>query len=293
LKETRNEFPPLENTESLEESMRKTALAFLILAGIAVVSISISAHDFWLVPEKFRIAAGDSVVISANTGMDFPNSLSAVTPDRIGLFKLVGVSGEESINEFAEQGNSLLTHCSFEKPGTYVIAASLIPKEIRLTGKEFNEYLLADGLPHIYELRKKEGILDKAAVEYYSKYPKTIIQVGKKVDDSPTKPIGLPIEIIPNRNPYGMQKGEELAVTVLFRGKPLAGAEIAWSYPGWGEEFAGSTKTDEKGLASIPLIKAGPYVIRLTHMEWVKKPTHEWESYWTSLTFEVGAEKNH
>jgi hypothetical protein len=48
----------------------------------------------------------------------------------------------------------------------------LKPKEIKLTGKEFNEYLLADGLPNIYELRKKEGILDKDAVEYYSKYPK-------------------------------------------------------------------------------------------------------------------------
>jgi len=78
---------------------------------------------------------------------------------------------------------------------------------------------------------------------------------------------------------------------VFFQGDPLPNTDIAWSYPGQGEEFAGTTKTDGSGQAVIPLEKTGPYVIRMTHMEWVKKPTHEWESYWTSLTFEVLSDK--
>jgi len=276
----------------MEGKMRKISLTLWVVLFLFAVSVTISAHDLWLVPEKFRIAPGDSLIILANTGMDFPNSLSAVTLDRIDQFKLVGKSIKKNITKFTVQGNSLAAKCAFEKSGTFVIAASLKPREIKLTGKEFNEYLLADGLPNIYELRKKEGILEKDAVEYYSKYPKTIIQVGNRIDDSPTKPIGLSIEIIPKINPYELKKGDELAVLVLFKGKPLPNAEIAWSYPGRGEEFAGSTKTDELGQASIPLLKAGPYVIRLTHMEWVKKPTHEWESYWTSLTFEVMSNNN-
>jgi len=267
--------------------MRKTGLALLAVLILLAVYGTISAHDVWLVPNNFRISPGDFLTISANTGMDFPYSLSAITPDRIDKFMLAGESRRENVTEFTVQGNSLAADCLFEKSGTFTIAAALKPKEIRLTGEEFNEYLLADGLPNIYELRKKEGILDKDAIEYYSKYPKTIVQVGTKMDDSPTKPIGLLIEIVPMVNPYKLKKGDDLEVSVLFRGKPLRDAEIAWSYPGRGEEFAGSTKTNEKGLASIPLIKAGPYVIRLTYMEWVKEPTHEWESYWTSLTFEV------
>jgi uncharacterized GH25 family protein len=272
--------------------VKKNYLALLAISILFAAPVTILAHDFWLVPKKFRITAGDSLIISANTGMDFPNSLSAVTPDRIDQFILVGESKKENITELTVQDKSLVANYSFEIPGTYVIAAALKPKEIKLTGKEFNEYLLADGLPNIYELRKKEGILDKDAVEHYSKYPKTIIQVGNKKDESPTRPIGLPIEIVPKVNPYKLKKGDELEVVVLFQGKSLPNAEIAWSYPGLGEEFAGSTKTDEVGQASIPLIKAGPYVIRLTHMEWVKKPTHEWESYWTSLTFEVLSDTN-
>ena len=260
----------------------------LLLLSITIWAAStILAHDLWLVPQKFKLNPGDSMIISANTGMDFPNSLSAVTPDRVNQFILVGKSIKEDITEFKVEGNSLVTECTFKEPGTYVIGVSLRPKEIKLTAEEFNEYLLHDGLPNIYELRKKEGILDKGAVEHYSKYPKTIIQVGKKLDEVPIKPLGLPIEIVPEVNPYGLKLGDDLEVTVLFHGKPLSDTEIAWSYPGKGEEFAGSKKADKNGKAVIPLEKVGPYVIRLTHMEWVKKPTHEWESYWTSLTFEV------
>ncbi len=267
--------------------MKKTLLVLLAFFIIILSTSTISAHDLWLVPQLFRINPGDSVTISANTGMDFPNSLSAVSPDRVNQFILVGKSIKKNITDLKVQGNSLITECTFKESGTYVVGVDLKPKEIKLTAEEFNEYLLHDGLPNIYELRKKEGILDKSAVEHYSKYPKTVIQVGKKLDETPTKPLGLPIEIVPKVNPYGLKIGDDLEVTVLFQGKPLSGAAIAWSYPGKGEEFAGSKETDKNGKAVIPLEKVGPYLIRLTHMEWVKKPTHEWESFWTSLTFEV------
>ncbi len=267
--------------------MKKIRLCFLTFSIITLASSAILAHDLWLVPQTFRINPGDSVTISANTGMDFPNSLSAITADRINQFILRGKSEEKDITEFEVQGNSLVTKCKFKESGTYVVGVALRPREIKLTAEEFNEYLLHDGLPNIYELRKKEGILDKDAVEHYSKYPKAIIQVGKKLNEVPTKPLGLPIEIVPKANPYKLQLGDDLRIKVLFQRKPLSGIEIAWSYPGKGEEFAGSKKTDKNGEAVIPLSKVGPYVIRLTHMEWVKKPTHEWESYWTSLTFDV------
>jgi len=271
--------------------MRKIIL--FLLAGFILFGtlITISAHDFWLVPKKFRIASGDTLTILANTGMDFPVSLSAVAPNRIAKIMILGESYKEDIKDLAVQGNSLVAKHTIKKSGTFVVAAAVKPNEIKLTGKEFNEYLLADGLPNIYELRKKEGILDKDAVEFYSKYPKTIVQVGKTDDDVATRHLGLPIEIVPQVNPYTLTKGDDLKVTVFFQGDPLPNTDIAWSYPGQGEEFAGTTKTDGSGQAVIPLEKTGPYVIRMTHMEWVKKPTHEWESYWTSLTFEVLSDK--
>ncbi len=185
--------------------MKNICLGFLLLSIIVLGATTLAAHDFWLVPQLFRINPGDSVTISANTGMDFPNSLSAVIPDRVNQFILVGKSIKKNITDLKVQGNSLVTECTFKESGTYVVGVDLKPREIKLTAEEFNEYLLHDGLPNIYELRKKEGILDKEAVEHYSKYSKAIIQVGKKLDEVPIKPLGLPIEIVPKVNPYGLK----------------------------------------------------------------------------------------
>jgi len=129
--------------------VKKIYLVLLAVTILFAASVTILAHDFWLVPNKFRINPGDSLTISANTGMDFPNSLSAVSPDRIDKFILVGKSKKENITEFKVQETSLIAKYLFQKPGTFVFAAAVKPKEIKLTGKEFNEYLLADGLPHI------------------------------------------------------------------------------------------------------------------------------------------------
>jgi uncharacterized GH25 family protein len=267
--------------------MKKTTI-LNVIASIAVLSVcTLFAHDMWLVPTKYHIQPGESLVISTNTGMDFPKSLSAVTPDRLSLFKIVGKSDQKNLQDFKTVGNSLTTQINLKEVGTYVIAMALKQKEIKLTAKEFNEYLLSDGITSIYELRKKEGILDKDAVEYYSKFAKTLVQVGDSLDNTAIRPLGLLIEIVPAENPYSLKKGDELEVKVLYRGEPLPQAELFWSYPGMGEEFAGSTITDASGDAMVPLQKSGPYVIRMTYMEWVKMLTHEWESYWASLTFEV------
>lgn len=266
--------------------MKKTTSSLIVL--LATLSVcTLWAHDMWLVPHKFHLKPGENFILSANTGMDFPQSLGAVTPDRLSSFKVIGKSGEMGLKDFKTVGNSLTTGISLKEAGTYVVAMALKQKEIRLTAKEFNDYLLSDGITNIYELRKKEGILDKDAVEYYSKFAKTIVQVGDTLDDTPIRPHRLLIEIVPAINPYSLKQGDELEVKVLYRGRPLAHVEIAWSYPGMGKGFAGSTKTDANGNALVPLQKSGPYVIRLTYMEWVKKLTHEWESYWASLTFEV------
>jgi uncharacterized GH25 family protein len=267
--------------------MKATRSVLWVGGGLVLLLSGLFAHDFWLIPQKFRSNPGETLVISANTGMDFPNSLSAAAPDRVDQFFVVGETGKTDIKDYKPEANSLTARVHCEKPGTYLVGAALKPNEIRLTAAEFNEYLQVDGLSAMLELRKKEGILGKDSVEFYSKYPKTVLQVGDRLDETPTKPVGLTLEIIPQVNPYRLKLGDNLAVAVLFRGKPLPNAEIAWGYPGLGDKFAGSTKTNAQGKASVPLVKAGPYIIRLTHMEWVKLPTHEWESFWTSLTFEV------
>jgi uncharacterized GH25 family protein len=175
-----------------------------------------------------------------------------------------------------------------DAPGTWLVAAATRPKLISLSATEFNEYLHHDGLNRLLELRRREGLLEADAVEQYSKYPKTLIQVGDVRDETPLAATGAIIEIVPLVNPYRLKAGEELPVQILFRGRPLSGAEVSWSAPGVGESFLGTALSDERGIVRIPLARAGAFVIRTITMERAGKPQYEWESFWASLTFAVG-----
>jgi uncharacterized GH25 family protein len=277
----------LELAGKQEGPMKKTSailLAIFIIISVAAVSLG---HDFWLVPQKFLLKLGETQTISANTGMDFPISVHAVKSERVTQFISVRDGKKRNITEYEIQGESLATKLTFEESGTYILAIALKPTpKVNLSAKEVNDYLLSDeGDKKLYEFRKKEGRLDEDVVYCYSKDAKTIIQVGDSPDETPVKPLNLSLEIVPSVNPYKLKKGNDLKITVLFKGKPLARAELNWSWAGHGETFAGITETDLEGTATVPLTKAGPYVIRMIHTQLIK--ADEWQGYWSSLTFEV------
>jgi nickel transport protein len=79
--------------------------------------------------------------------------------------------------------------------------------------------------------------------------------------------IGHDLEIIPLADPAIARPRENLRVRVLFRGQPLAGAELE---RGDGltpvkEDELPRFKTDADGVATIPLPKAGPVLLAIDH----------------------------
>jgi hypothetical protein len=80
-------------------------------------------------------------------------------------------------------------------PGTYVIGASLAPREISLPAEDFNSYLEHDGIPDILEARTRRGELTRPAHERYQKHVKAVIQVGATRVDYESKWATLTFEV--------------------------------------------------------------------------------------------------
>src|SRR5206468_1552138 len=87
-------------------------------------------------------------------------------------------------------------------PGIHVITVETTPRILALDADKFNEYLVSDGLPHIYRLRFKEKTLNQPAKERYRKSPTALVQVGDGNTGAWNKPIGLPLQIVPLQNPF-------------------------------------------------------------------------------------------
>jgi uncharacterized GH25 family protein len=158
---------------------------------------------------------------------------------------------------------------------------------IELEGEKFDEYLKEDGLDEIYALRQKTNILNKPSSEYYSLHSKLLVQVGSHTDDTFRKVAGFPIEIIPERNPYMLKKGDPVRFRILFEGKPLFGAKVkVWN------RFNNRTTiqniyTEKSGMIETHISNPGRWMVSVVKMVPSKQDGAEWQRYRGSLVFGV------
>jgi uncharacterized GH25 family protein len=253
---------------------------------LAITSL-VEAHDLWLVPGA-KVEPKSATIVRVNSGSKFPDSEHAPDPAKLKRRLLVTPDGSTGTIEAAgTEDKSGLLKFEPRSAGIHIIAVESEPKLITLEAEDFNNYLITDGLQHIYQLRRKEKILDKPGRERYSKTPKAIVQVGTGGDGDACRVVGLPLEIVPLRSPFALKVGDTLRVRVLFHDKPLADANLGWDIPGDGESPRGTVRTDGHGEALVPIAQTGLMTIRLTHMTRPKADDYEWESFWTTLTFRV------
>jgi len=226
------------------------------------------------------------LLIRAHSGMNFPESEQAPDTDKFTARFMVRPNGTRlDLTAAGKQDKSGLLRGEAAAAGVYLVAVQTAPRILTLEAGQFNDYLVADGLPHIYRLRAKEGMLHEAGKERYSKSPKALFRVGQGGAGDPCRVLGLPLEIVPLRDPFQLKPGDTLPVRVLFQEKPLADANLGWDLPHDGDAPSGTVRTNAKGEALVPIAQTGLITIRLTHMTRPKTAEYEWESFWTTLTF--------
>ncbi|SEK15875.1 MULTISPECIES: DUF4198 domain-containing protein [unclassified Variovorax] len=93
---------------------------------------------------------------------------------------------------------------------------------------------------------------------YYMKYGTTLL----KPVAMPFKPLGMALEIVPLADPMALRRGQPLAVRVLSRGKPVAGAAVIGDFTG--NVSGPRARTDRTGRASVVLGSSGLNVIAVS-----------------------------
>lgn len=269
--------------------LRTAAAAALLLVGGAAV---LQAHDFWLVPELFRVPEGWAVHVAGQTGMDFPESLSAVDEGRVAQAELVSADRRVDVERSFRSGNSLMLEARPEGSGQWWVAVALETRPIRLSAEQFDAYLEHDGVWDVLEERRSSSGTPRDSVdERYTKYAKALIQVG---DDGPSaygRRVGHPIEFVPLRDPFGLRPGDRFRARLLWKGEPLANHVVFAGRAGAGEGPTTHARTNGDGVVELPLFVPGKWYLKAIQMvEAADDPEVEYRSYWATLTFDVASE---
>jgi hypothetical protein len=271
--------------------LRTAAVPFVAFAMVVLSVAALRAHDLFLRLERYFVPPNSDVRVYVLNGT-FSKSEGAVTRDRLRALDLIGPAGVTPLDTVAwvPAGDTTILTVRTGDAGTYVIGASLRPRELRLEAKDFNTYLATDGVPDVLEARRRSGELDRPARERYHKHVKAMLQVGTRRSDGFDRALGYPAELVPLDNPYALPRGSSLRVRALVDGRPVANQYVVTGGRGAGGSRIAqrSVRTDAGGVARVPLRSAGIWYVKFIHMERATADTTiDYESKWATLTFQV------
>lgn len=261
--------------------MKKTITLLLVLCVI-----SVAAHEFWLQPHKFIYKKGDKAIINFRVGENFEGDNWNGNHSKINFLSFYSNGAIKDIANLISDNNGDSLTLPLTDEGTAMIVYNGLNSFIELEASKFNTYLKEDGLEDAYEYRKQHNELGDSSHEYYQRCVKTILQVGSKYDDSYKKETNLPLDIIPEINPYQLKKKQLMNVKILFNKKPLASSYVVIWQRVKNHTFKGYRQTDENGMTTFPVIKSGNWMVstvKMIHLE--NNPKAQWQSYWGSCTW--------
>ena len=267
---------------------RSLVLAFVLLFGSAAV---LAAHDLFLKLDDYIVAPESTVRIHVLNGT-FSSSEGSVDRDRVRDISVVTPAGVVTLDTTAwsDRGDTSVLSVRTAGAGTYVVGASVRPRELRLEAKDFNAYLEADGVPDVLAARRRSGELDRPARERYSKHVKAVLQVGDRRSEDFATALGYPAELVPLDNPYTLRAGGVLRVRALVDGSSVVNQYIVAGgrTPSGARIGQSMTRTDSTGVASIRLRTRGLWYVKFIHMTRAAEDTTiDYESKWATLTFQL------
>lgn len=260
------------------------------LLACATLALSVSApvlaHDFWLQPERFMIAPGALTPLTMQVGQGSSRQRSPIPLHRIARFAAVGADGASvDLRKSLADGT-----VEIKQAGTWLLvletdnhAYSLLPAE------RFNAHLHAEGLTPALAERARRNQAEAEGSESYSRVAKAIMQVGPRTpgaDRAVSAPIGLPLEIVPEANPYAQPQPERLSVSVLYLGKPLAGATVKFTNLDQDAEPFETRISDSAGRAAFTMPTSGRWLMNVV---WTRAQPRgsdtDFDTVFSSLSF--------
>lgn len=273
----------------LGHAPRSRLTRWALACALALTAATARADDYWLEFQPLAPDPGGELAISLWLGKDFvPEVQQSMQLARTAALRHITRVDDTDLLPLTADGATPLLRLRLAKPGGHLLSLERDPARVQLRARTFNRYLEDEGLLAALAARKRAGELWQRGNERYTRYLKTFVQVGDVADGVSTRVVGQRLELVPERDLSGIKAGDRLGVTVLFEGRPLAGAQVeAFTRgPGGSRSQAMPVSTDASGRAEFTIAEAGTVLVRTVHMQrCVGCEGADWESFWASYSF--------
>lgn len=284
--------------------MRKLLL-FLLVAPAAL------AQELWLQPASFRVSVGTAAPVQVLLGEGLVGKPWPRPTRRVRRFVRYGPTGLADSTDLrpALLADSLAPAVHYAAAGTHLLALTSRLAYLELPAAEFTTYLREAGLGYALRQRQEAGeTATRPGREAYQRCAKSLVLAtsgprlpSATADTTFRRVLGLPLELVPEQNPYRLRPGAALTVRVLRHGQPVPGALVqVWQLVApvakpiatpMVTHFTAYSNAQGRLLLRLP--GAGPYLLATVRMEnappalplpgTTARP--DWLSVWASLSF--------
>ncbi len=248
--------------------IRPLLIAIVMVLGSAAV---LHAHDFWLVPDAFRVSVGSWLRVHGQTSSKFPTSEAAIGSDRVADARIFGATDQSQIRELSRSGTSLVLRHRPTSPGQRIVAVTLHARSVRESAEGFRRYLVLEGAPEALERYQREGLLPTDSItRRYAKYAKTLVEVGPRGSRAFSRVVGHQAEFVPLSDPAALAPGDTPAQpAALLRGQPPARTKLhTGSVPSVsvGGRACRDAGNHAEGITRAPIDRAGLWNLQALHI---------------------------
>lgn len=236
--------------------MRRSILATTLVTALALAGAA-SAHDFFLLPERFVAARPATVVVQATVGSYFPTPEIAVTPDRVAQLFVDG-PGNPQLRVAGTGAKALNLQVTGARPGLTVAAVRSLPRDVDYAEDRI-PLILGEYRVHPQAAAAVEALPRPRTWRVMSRrFAKTFICVENCRDRSAAeRSFGAHLEFVGRRSSANNFQ-------LLAQGKPLANYPIDLvTFDGKRQHLA----TDARGVVHIPSHARGAMMLFAAKLE--------------------------
>jgi uncharacterized GH25 family protein len=261
----------------------------VVVLFVVFITFPAVAHDYWLQPQRYFLAPGDTTAVQMFVGDHFVSeSERSFHAKKTLTFQVISKNDSLDLKAGTTDGQKPVCRITPAQSGNHLIVMERDWSHIELEAGKFDSYLRHEGLSDIVKLRRDAGEEKTPGRERYRRYVKALVQVGGRFDDTYKHRTGHRLEILPQVNPYLLDNTDTMTVSIQFDGEPLRGAQVAAYNRHDDKTTTQEARTNEDGQVYVTLDRSGLWLIRLVHMQRCSGvPDIDWESFWAAYSFEM------
>ena len=265
--------------QTRRQLMRRVCLAWIMLLLPCRPSL---AHEFWIDPVQFTPKTGAIVPIVFRIGLNYQGDTYPFVRSLSRRFTVTDRQGEHTIKTL--DGDDPAAELKFPLSGLSILVHERVAEEVVFaTFDKFKENLTIEGLEPIIAQHQSTNRPLVDIRELYSRCAKSLVSVGKGGGDD--KLVGMPLELVSEKNPYQLEGATELPVRLYALGKPISGVLVK-SFNRDDPMSPRLARTDDEGRVMVDVSRSGEYLVSAVQMvEPTSRSEADWMSFWASLTF--------